>query len=193
MPNPYAPILANVARDVSLTAVEATLFTSLLVSQQVAPNDYLVRANKPTRYLSFVNQGCVRTYITDAQGKESVLAFAIEGWWCADFTSTLARRPAVLTLQALEHTDVWHLPVAQLEALYTQVPRFERFFRLLFQRGFSQQQVRLQEQLQVPAFERYVRFQRRFPRLSQRVAQKHIASYLGITPEFLSMLRKKQG
>jgi len=188
----YATILANLARDVTLTAAEEALFTALLVPQQVARFDYLVRAHEPTRYLSFVNHGCVRTYLTDAQGRESVLAFATEGWWCGDFASALAQRPAALSLQALEDTEVWHLPVAQLEALYAQVPAFERFFRLLFQRGFFQQQQRLQEQLQVPAFERYVRFRRQFPRLSQRVAQKHIASYLGITPEFLSMLRKKQ-
>jgi len=192
IPSLYAAILANVARDVTLTPAEEALFTALLLPQQVARYDYLLQAGQAAHYLTFVNQGCVRTYASDAHGKESVLAFAVEGWWCADFASALARAPATLTLQALEDTQVWQLPAEQLEALYAQVPKFERFFRLLFQQGFVHQQRRLTDQLQVPAAVRFARFRRQYPRLSQRVAQRHIASYLGITPEFLSMLRKRQ-
>lgn len=134
----------------------------------------------------------MRTFATNEQNQEAVLAFAWEGWWCGDAASAVASSPATLTIQALEATDVLHLRWEQLEHLCQQVPKFERFFRLLFQNGFLLEQRRLQALLQWPAEERYRRFCRQYPRLRQRVAQKYIASYLGITPEFLSAVRKKQ-
>ena len=188
----YAAVLANVARYIALTPEEQGLFTALLVPQHVARFGYVLRAGQPARTLAFVVRGCVRTFATDAQGREAVLAFAWEGWWCGDAASTGAGLPATLSIQALEATDVLHLSLERLEHLCQQVPTFERFFRLLFQNGFLLEQRRLQALLQWPAEERYRRFCRQYPRLSQRVAQKYLASYLGITPEFLSAVRKKQ-
>ena len=187
----YAAILANIARHVALTAAEEEIFTALLVPEHVARHSHLLRAGQPTRHLTFVVQGCVRTYFTDAQAREHVLAFATEGWWCGDSDSAFAQVPATLSLQALEDTEVLHLSLDRLELLCTQVPKFERFFRFLFQNGFWLEQRRQVGRLQFPAHVRYARFCRQYPRLSQRVALKHIASYLGITPEFLSALRKK--
>ena len=187
----YQAILANVARHIRLSPAEETLFTSLLVPEHVARQQHLLLAGQPTRWLTFVVRGCIRTYVMDAQAKEHVLAFATEGWWCGDFASAFAHTPSTLLLQALEDTDVLHLSVDRLEALCEQVPAFERFFRLLFQNGYLLSQRRLKAHLQFPAEVRYARFRRQYPRLHQRVAKKHIASFLGITPEFLSMLRKK--
>jgi len=187
----YVAILANVAQHITLTPEEQHLFTDLLVPEHAARFGYLLQAGQPTRHLTFVVRGCVRTYATDAQGKEDVLAFAWEGWWCGDAASAVAGRPATLTMQALEATDVLHLSFERLERLCARVPPFERFFRLLFQHGFFLEQRRSKALLQCPAEVRYARFCRQYPRLSQRVAQKYIASYLGMTPEFLSALRKK--
>lgn len=187
----YPVILANIARHIHLSPAEETLFTNLLVPEHVARQQHLLLAGQPTRWLTFVVQGCVRTYVVDAHAKEHVLAFATEGWWCGDFASVFAHTPSTLLLQALEETDVLHLSLARLEQLCTQVPQFERFFRLLFQNGYLLSQRRLEAHLQFPADVRYAHFCRQYPRLHQRVAKKHIASFLGITPEFLSMLRKK--
>lgn len=187
----YTAILANVARHVTLTAAEEALFTALVVPKHVARYETLLLAGQPARSLTFVVRGCIRTYSTDQQAKEHVLAFATEGWWCGDLASVFARTPATLTLQALEATDVLQLSLDHLESLCTQVPKFERFFRILFQNGYVLIQRHLEAQLQFTADVRYARFRRQYPRLHQRVAQKHIASFLGITPEFLSMLRKK--
>jgi CRP-like cAMP-binding protein len=189
----HAAILANTARHITLTPDEQALFISLLVPEHVRRLGYLLQAGQPTRHLTFVVRGCVRTYATDAQGRETVLAFAWEGWWCGDIASAVASSPATLTLQALEATDVLHLSFERLEWLCGQVPQFERFFRLLFQNGFLLEQHRSKTLLQWPAQVRYSRFCRQYPRLSRRVAQKYIASYLGMTPEFLSALRKSKG
>lgn len=188
----YAALLANVAQYISLTPAEQAYLTSLVVPAHVARFGYVVQAGQPTRALTFVARGCVRTYATDSQGKETTLGFAWEGWWCGDAASAVAGSSARLTIQALEATDVLHLSLERLEQLCAQVPAFERFFRLLFQNAFLLEQRQRLALLQWPAPERYARFCRQYPRLRQRVAQKYIASYLGMTPEFLSALRQRQ-
>ncbi|NML67987.1 Crp/Fnr family transcriptional regulator [Hymenobacter sp. RP-2-7] len=188
----YTAILANVARYVALTAAEQQAFTNQLQPQHVARHGLLQPAGPPVRYLAFVVRGCVRTYTTDARGREHVLAFAPEGWWSSNFTSALSAPRAYLSLQALEDTEVLLLRLDQLEELCLQVPKFERFFRLLFQNGYLLAQRRLTARAHLSAEARYARFCRHYPQLHQRVALKHIASFLGITPEFLSTLRGRQ-
>ncbi|MBJ6142799.1 Crp/Fnr family transcriptional regulator [Hymenobacter sp. BT559] len=187
----YSQILANVARHVTLTPEQATSFTHLLRAQQVASGDHLLVAGEHTTCLWFVVRGCVRTYLTDAQGREHNLAFSTEGWWCTDSASFFDGGRATLPLQALEETSLLSLSLADLEHLCTQVPPFERFFRLLYQKGYQLLERRLVAMLRLTAEARFLRFHRQYPRLLHRVAQKHIAAYLGITPEFLSMLRRK--
>lgn len=187
----YAALLANVARYMILTPAEQAYVTSLFVAAYVPRFGYVLQAGQPTRSLTFVTRGCLRTYTTDGQGKETVLGFAWEGWWCGDVASALTGSPATLTLQALEATDVLHLSLERLEQLCTQIPAFERFFRLLFQNAFLLEQRQRLALLHWPAAERYARFCRQYPRLRHRVAQKYIASYLGMTPEFLSALRTR--
>lgn len=188
----YAALLANVARYLTLTPHEQAYLTSLFVVAHVPRFGYVLQAGQPTRSLTFVARGCLRTYVTDGQGKETVVGFAWEGWWCGDVASAVAGSPAALTLQALEATDVLHLSLERMEELCVQLPAFERFFRLLFQNAFLLEQQQRLALLRWPAAERYARFCRQFPRLRHRVAQKYIASYLGMTPEFLSALRTRQ-
>jgi CRP-like cAMP-binding protein len=187
----YPALLAHVAQYIALTSAEQAYFSSLLVPLRVARFGYVLQAGQPTRSLFFVVRGCVRTYATDAHGQETVLGFAWEGWWGGDAASAMAARPATLTIQALETTEVLLLSLERLEQLCTRVPAFERFFRLLFQNAFLLEQRQRLALLQWPAAERYARFCRQYPRLRQRVAQKYIASYLGMTPEFLSALRTR--
>ncbi len=188
----YAAVLTNVAQSIVLTPAEEEAFTTWLVPKHVARLDAILPAGRPARYLAFVVQGCVRTYTTDAKGKEHVLALAPEGWWCGNFTSLVPGVRELLALQALEDTTVLLLRLDHLEQLCVQMPKFERFFRLLFQNGYLLAQRRLEARATYTAAVRYARFCRQYPQLHQRVALKHIASFLGITPEFLSMLRTKQ-
>jgi CRP-like cAMP-binding protein len=187
----YAALLANVAQYLTLTPSEQVYVTSLFVAANVPRFGYVLQAGQPTRSLTFVTRGCVRTYATDSQGKETVLGFAWEGWWCGDTASAGAGSPASLSIQALEATEVLQLSLERLEQLCQHIPAFERFFRLLFQNAFLLEQRQRLTLLHWPAAERYARFCRQYPRLRQRVAQKYIASYLGMTPEFLSTLRTR--
>jgi CRP-like cAMP-binding protein len=129
---------------------------------------------------------------TDKEGQEHNLCFYPENWWACDIVSFFKAKPATNTIQALEESVVYYFTLPSLEELVVRVPKFERFFRILTQNGFDMFQRRLTSNLSLTAEQRYLQFRKHYPGLEQRMAQKHIASYLGITAAFLSMMRKEK-
>ncbi|MEJ0057583.1 MAG: hypothetical protein WDN75_19240 [Bacteroidota bacterium] len=107
--------------------------------------------------------------------------------------SFFKERPSANAIQAMENSEVYYTSLPQLEKLFQTIPKFERFFRILTQNGFELYERRITSQLYKTAEERFLEFRKCHPGLEQRIAQKHIASYLGITPAFLSMMRKESG
>ena len=136
-------------------------------------------------------RGCLRAFYIDANGFEHNVLFAVEDWWIADLASFLAQTPATLDVEALEDCELLQLDRPALEALYAQVPKLERYFRLMLQNAFVAQQQRILASISAPAEARYRAFRVKYPQLEQRLPQRHVASYLGITPEFLSKIRKQ--
>jgi CRP-like cAMP-binding protein len=187
----YEPILANVARHINLVPAEVDYFVSLLTHQSISRKEFLLQAGEVLQHQTFVTKGCLRTYSISEEGKEHIIMFAPEGWWCGDLYSFLSETPATCYIDALEKTEVFQISKANQEKLYQHIPKFERFFRMLFQNAFILHQRRIASSLSDKAEERYEAFRKRYPKLEQRIAQKHIASYLGVTPEFFSTLRKK--
>ena len=117
--------------------------------------------------------------------------FGVEDWWVGDLYSFLTQTPSAYFIDALEDAEVLQISKANLDRLYEQVPKFERFFRLIIQNAFIAQQKRINQNLSFSAEQRYLDFIKTYPSLEQRIPQKQIAAYLGITPVFLSMLRRK--
>ena len=140
------------------------------------------------QYILLIKAG-LRTYYVDDYGNEHNILFCPENWWSVDVASFFDRSPAFYCIAALEDTELFYLTYPLLENLFTAVPKFERFFRILTQNGFNLYQKRITSSLSKTAEERYLQFQKQYPKLEQRIAQKQIASYLGITPVFLSRLR----
>ena len=187
----YGLIFSNFAMHITLTDDEAAHITARLQHKIVMKNSSLLNAGDVCRNIYFVNRGCLRIFNLDANGQEHNVLFCPENWWCVDIASFSTQQPAAYTISALEDTDVFYLPYEVLEQLYIDVPKLERFFRILTQNGFYLYQKRITLNLSKPAEERYGLFEKQYPKLEQRIAQKHIASYLGITPVFLSMIRGK--
>lgn len=185
-------ILANFAKHIALNPAETDFALSLLRRKTIKKKAVLLFAGDVCAAMSFVTTGCLRIYHADTAGKEHILLFAPEDWWAVDTLSFYAKTPAFYTIDALEDAEVLQLGYDDLENLYERVPKFERFFRILSQNGFILYQRRIVSNLSESAEERYARFKKLYPNLSRRIAQKHIASYLGITPEFLSQLRRKK-
>jgi CRP-like cAMP-binding protein len=117
--------------------------------------------------------------------------FAINDWWITDMYSFASGQPAMLNIDAIEDSTVFELLKTDLDELYIKAPKFARFFRIIMQNAYIREQLRIIQNLSMPAEERYQSFLKKYPQFTERVPLKQIASYLGITPEFLSVLRKK--
>ena len=187
----FEHILANFALHVNLDASERTHLTSVLKHKVLEKNKMLLETGETCRNLYFVDRGCLRVFNRDKEGLEHNVLFCPENWWATDITSFSGQVPAYYSIAALETTELFYFSYQSLEQLYIDMPKLERFFRILAQNGFSLYQRRVNSIISRSAEERYIQFQQLYPKLEQRIAQKHIASYLGITPVFLSMIRKR--
>ncbi|WP_421794842.1 Crp/Fnr family transcriptional regulator [Haliscomenobacter sp.] len=186
-----ALIIQNISRHISLNEAECNYFLSLLEFKSLKRKGFLIQPGELCRYEHFITKGCLRTYTIDENGFEHILMFAIEDWWTGDLYSFLTQTPASLFIDALEDTELLVISKHNLEKLYVEIPKFERFFRIILQNAFVAQQQRINQNLSFSAEQRYLHFIDKFPTLEQRIPQRQIAAYLGITPEFLSMIRRK--
>lgn len=186
----YELILQNVSRFIQLTPEEKVVFTSMLKVRQVHKKAFLIQEGDRCRHTYFVNKGCLRTYYTDKEGIEHNVQFSIEDWWVGDMYSVLSQKPARYNVVALEDSELLAIEQDDQERLYGQVPKFERFFRNLLQNAFVALQERILSGMSETAEERYLNFRKKYPDMEKRIPQNQIASYLGITPESLSRVRR---
>lgn len=184
-------ILRNVAKHISLDEEEKDFFLSILQERKFKKKELLLKPGEVCRVENFVTQGCLRIYSIDDNGAEHIGMFAIEDWWVSDMYSFLTQTPATYFIDALEDTTVLQISKEDHDRLYERVPKFERFFRILLQNAFIAQQRRINQNLSFTAEERYLHFIKTYPLIEKRIPLKQISAYLGITPEFLSMLRRK--
>lgn len=184
-------IRQKLSRYIDLEESEAELFLSLLKPGHVKKRKFLLLSGDVCPYFTLVTDGCLMNYYTDDNGFEHVLQFATHMWWTADLESLMKGTPALFSIQALADTSVLMLSRANLERLYDESPKFERYFRIIFQNALMAHQQRIIQNIAFPAEERYLQFRDKYGYLEQVVPQKYIASYLGVTPEFLSKVRKR--
>ena len=186
-------LISNISRHLSLTREEIEFFTSLLRSKSLANGEFLLREGDVCKYESFVVKGCLKTYYLDEMGIEHIIDFFIEEWWADDLYSLLTQTPSKSNIKAIEDTDVLQIGKTDLDLLYQKIPKFERFFRILFQNAYITQRDQINLALSASARERYLLFIKKKPYAEKRFSQKDIAAYLGVTPQFLSTLKKKLG
>jgi len=182
-------ILNNIAKHISLDTEEITYFISLLKPRQLVKKSFILKEEQICKYISFVNSGTLRAYYLDKEGKESTIMFAITDWWITDMYCFVNRLPAMLNIEAVENSIIFQLQKDHLDILFLKVPKFERFFRIMMQNAYIREQLRVIQNLSLSAEERYDNFLSKYPQVAKKVTQKQIASYLGITPEFLSTIR----
>ena len=187
----YDLILKNISRFITLTPEEEQYFTSLLKVKKLKKKQYLLQEGEINRYDYFVNKGCLRTYTIDEKGLEHIVQFSIEDWWTGDMYSFLTQTPGKYNIVAIEDSDLFCIDSEALELLYTKVPKFERFFRHLLQNAFVALQERILSGMSESAEERYLNFRKKYSEMDKRIPQNQIASFLGITPESLSRIRKQ--
>ena len=178
----------HLERIVALTDEEFARVLAQFTSRQFRKRQFLIREGERVRELYFVVQGLLKLVHTDAAGKAYIVSFATEDWWEGDFAAYLAQTPATLSLQCLEDTAVWCLPLAGYEHLCLHLPPMARFFLVKFTRGGVAAQQRILSLLALPARARYELLLRQYPTLPQRVSKTLLAAYLGVSRETLSRL-----
>ena len=182
-------ILNSISKYLPLSEVEKQSLVSVLEEKKLKKKQFFLHENEVCKHSAFVVSGCLRSYTIDPSGVEHILQFAPEGWWIADMQSFISGLPGKLTIDALEDSALLLLSRDSQEKLFAKHPAFERFFRIITEKSVAVNHSRLLDYMSISAEERYLGFCKRYPSLFQKLPQKQIAAYIGVTPEFLSKLR----
>jgi len=185
-------LFSNISKHIHLSEEEKQHFERLLEEQHLKRNDLILKQGDPCLYIYFVNSGTLRAYFLNSNGKDSTIMFAVADWWITDMYCFLNEQPAMVNIQALENCNLLRLSRKNLDKLYEDIPAFNVFFRVLMQNAYCREQLRMIQNLSLPAVDRYENFLQKYPQIANQVTLKQIASYLGITPEFLSNIRSKR-
>jgi len=181
----------HIAQYITLSNSEFSRCMTYFLPKKLRKRSFLVQEGDVCSYAAFVQKGCLRSYTIDSKGDEHVLQFAIEGWWIGDLYSFLTGEPTSYFIEALEDSELLLLDRKAYEQLTEDIPKFERFFRLLLQNNLIATQRRIIAEHSKSAVERYLDFLKTYPSIAEHVPLRHIASYLGITPEALSRIRRE--
>ena len=186
-----ALILDNISKIVLLTDEEKALILSKIEVQHYKAKTILLHAGEICKHSYFVNSGILRSFNINDNIVEHVLHFACEGWWIGDLYSLLSQKPGNLFIEVLEDAEIVLLSKENQDELYSEIPKLERFFRILTENSLVAHQERLMDNLSLSAEERFEKFCSKYPTLIQKVPQKQIASYIGVTPEFFSKMKAR--
>jgi len=184
-------LLEHINKRVKLTAEEFDTISKFFILKKLRKKQFLLNEGEVCRNIGFVNSGCLRQYRIDSKGVEHIIQFAIKDWWVSDLHSFLSGRPATDNIDALKDTEVLLLERSAREELLNACPKMEKFFRILIEANHVATNQRIVDSLITTAEERYQKFIKTYPELFEQIPQNQIASYLGITPQSLSRIRKK--
>lgn len=184
-------ILENIAKHVTLTPEEQELFLSKTETKPFKAKTILLSAGEVATCTYFVNSGILRSFNINDNIIEHVLHFACEGWWIGDMYSYISEKPGNLFIEVLEDAEVVMITKENQQQLYQEIPKLERFFRILAENSLVAHQERLIDNLSLTAEERFEKFCSKYPTLIQKVPQKQIASFIGVTPEFFSKMKAR--
>lgn len=192
-PNFMIEALRNyfIDKKVKLTQEELSYWLSLFIPRKIKRNEFLQREGEVSKHAAFVVKGCLRLYTVDAKGKEHIMQFAPENWWVGDADSSTKNIPSLYFIDAIEDSEVLLIETQSMDAAFKKIPAIAIFFQTLMQNRQSATQKRIVNSMSASAEERYVDFLKTYPTFAQRFPQHMIASYLGITPESLSRVRKQ--
>jgi len=187
----YQSIFKNIQRYVKLNSEDEQALASILRETSVRKRQFIVQPGFTCTHQTYVVKGAFRAYFVNNDGVQHTIQFAIDDWFISDFNSYISQTPASLFVEAIEDSSIMQLEYSDVEKLCSNNPKFERFFRIVAQKSFAFAQRRILSNLGKTAEERYLEFNSLYPDIVQRAPQYALASYLGMTPEFLSKIRSK--
>ena len=185
------PLLDYINIYINLTFEEETILLSKIIHRNYLKDQYIVQQGDICKSANFIISGCTKTFYMNKEGQEHTVMFSVEDWWTSDLGSFITQTPADFNVQCLENTELIQFSFENLEELYNKIPKLERFFRKIIERAFVASQKRIIKNFSLAAKEHYLIFKETYPEIEQRVPQYMIASYLGITKEFLSKIKSQ--
>ncbi|WP_299765259.1 Crp/Fnr family transcriptional regulator [uncultured Dokdonia sp.] len=186
----FEEILKHIEELIQLDKTETERFTSILVRKKLRKRQFLIQEGDLVSYEYFVAKGCLKAYEIDDNGDEHIIQFAKENWWISDFKAFFEEGKATLNIDCIEESVVYGIEKQELEKLFLDIPKFDRFFRIKLTSAFVALQNRILSSLDKSSSERYLDFLKAYPNLEQRIPNYMIANYLGVKPESLSRIRK---
>ncbi len=181
----------HIKKRIRLTQEEFNLCKHFFTPRNLKKRQFLLQEGDVCKYLAFVNSGCLREYTVDQKGEEHIIQFAIQDWWISDLNSFLSGATSTHNVDAVQDSEIMILEKEARDKMLEAVPKMERFFRLLLEANHVATHKRINASLSATAEERYLAFIKTYPALVEQVPQSQIASYLGITPQSLSRIRKE--
>ncbi len=184
-------IISEIFKSILFTEDEKNAIASKLDILNLKKGETILKAGETVFNQYYVYNGCLRTYFIDNSGKEHTLQFAIKDWWISDYTAFFTTKKAIMYIETIQDATLYRISKENMEALFIEIPQLETFFRKKMEGAFTSFQLRILASLSQSAKERYISFISNYPNIEQNVKNFHIASYLGITTESLSRIRKE--
>ncbi|WP_073334595.1 Crp/Fnr family transcriptional regulator [Chryseobacterium carnipullorum] len=184
-------LLSHIQNKVDLPEKQKHQIVSFFTHKKLRKKQYLLQEGDICKCLSFVSKGLLKSYVLDEKGSERINMFAFEGWWISDFNSFINQEKAVLNINAVEETEVLMITLEDYERMMLEIPVMDRYFRILYQNSLVTKDHRLMVSNSFTAEEKYKQLAQRNPEIIKRVPHNLIASYLGLAPETVSRIRKK--
>lgn len=188
----YQNTIEHFRKYVDISDGDINIIAKYLKPIKLKRKDFLLKEGQVCRANYFVEKGCLRMYFINEKGAEQISQFAIENWWIADYFSLLDNKNSDYYIQAIEKSEILTFDYSQQNALFKDVPHFERYFRIVSERQVAASQHRNRLLYDLSKEEFYQHFSSAFPEFMQRVPQYMIASYLGLSPEYLSEIKSKK-
>lgn len=183
--------IKEIFKGLTFSEDEIKFIESIFHKVVVKKGEILIQPGDKVESQYYILEGCLRAFHTDKQGKEYTIQFGIKDWWMSDFTAFFSGEKAILTVEALEDSIIYKINRQDKEYLYNEIPKIDRFFRIKLERAFAAFQKRILAGISKSAKERYHNFLATYPDIEKHLKNYHIASFLGITTESLSRIRKE--
>lgn len=184
------PLRQHIEKITPLSDEEFAYVLAHFTSKKVRKHQFLIEEGEPVLHEFFVVKGCLKAFNIDREGKEHIIQFALEDWWISDYLAFFNEVPATMLLSSLEEGELLTISLANRDKLCAEMHKIEYFFRLKITSGFIAMQQRILASMNLSVQERYEKLLKLYPNLSQRVPKQAIASYLGVTRETLSRLKR---
>ena len=185
----YSSFLNYINNYIDLTEKEIAFLRSNTNYKKYLKGHYIVQQGAVCKHTNFIISGCTKNFYIDQQGQEHIVTFAIENWWSADLSSFITQTPSDFNVKCIEATEVIQFTYQNQDEIFQNIPKMETLFRKLLEKALVSSQKRIVNNFSLSAKDQYLYFKKQFSTIEQRVPQYMVASYLGITKEFLSKIK----